>query len=97
MSVFLASILPITTLLAVMTMPSCGTGELDPIDAADRLEIKAFAGDSASHGITRAQSKTTIKCDSAEIDDYICLSYEDLEKIFSQLKRLQQKCKAIAE
>lgn len=85
----------ITTLL--VAVPSCGTGEIDPMDAADQLEIRAFAGDSAKLGITRAQEKKTISCKDTEIDDYICLSYEDLEKIFNQLKRLQQKCRAWAE
>lgn len=93
----LTSILLTATLLVVATVPSCGTGELDPLDAADRVELKAFAGDSSSHGISRAQEKKTIKCDSPEIDEYICLSYEDLKKIFNQLKRLQQKCRVITE
>lgn len=54
-----------------------------------KMDIIFWAGDSSKDGITRAQESRTIECDEAEIDDYACLTYEDVKKMFDTMNRCQ--------
>ncbi len=42
---------------------------------------KFWAGDFIEEGITRSQNNQTIQCRDPMFDDYVCMSYEDLNKL----------------
>lgn len=64
-----------------------GPGCASPLPTID---IKTWAGDSKIEGIQRAQDKKSISCKDPEFDQMICMTYEDLKKIYLTLP----KCKA---
>lgn len=70
----------ITLLLSLMT--GCKT-EMPKVD------IELWAGDSHRAGVTRSQEEKTIACNDEQMDEFVCLSYADLKKIYSTLL----KCK----
>jgi hypothetical protein len=50
---------------------SCRTGTPPVID------MELYAGDSAKAGITRAQTNKTIYCVDQEVNNYVCMTYDD--------------------
>src|ERR1700689_1859763 len=49
------------------------------------IDVTFWAGDSSKTGVTRAQDNQTLSCGSASFDDYACLTYEDIRKIWDAL------------
>jgi hypothetical protein len=75
---FLSLGLGAAIIVYVLTMTGCRTN-------VPAIDAKFWAGDSAKSGITRAQENRTLACENPEFDEYVCLSYEDLKKIYSTL------------
>lgn len=73
----------ILIILWVFSLPGCKSA-MPPVD------VSFWAGDSAKEGITRSQESKTIACSDPAMDDYVCLSYEDVKKLFSILLQCQQ-------
>jgi hypothetical protein len=67
----------------ILTLSGCHTG-------IPKIDAEFWAGDSKSKGISRKQEGQTIPCDDPVIDDYVCLSYEDLQKIYHTLLQCKQ-------
>lgn len=67
----------------LLTLPGCKES-IPPIDAT------FWAGDSKNIGITRAQDSKTIQCNQAEFDQYVCLSYDDVKKIYDTLLQCKE-------
>lgn len=76
-------ILGIAIIVWILTLPGCKT----PMPAID---VAFWAGDSAKDGVSRAQENKTMACSDPSFDDYTCLSYEDVKKIFALLQECQQ-------
>lgn len=58
--------------------------------AVPEIDIKSWEGDSKNGGITRAQEATTKKCSDPEFNEYICMTGEDLKKIYDILSRCRE-------
>lgn len=63
----------------IMTLPGCASTTPPPID------VQFWAGDSIEEGISRTQEKRFIECKASEFDEYVCLTYDDLKKIYEAL------------
>lgn len=49
-----------------------------------------WAGDSAVAGISRSQDQAHISCADPKFEDYACLTYLDIKKIYSSMLQCQQ-------
>lgn len=47
-----------------------------------KIDVQTWAGDSEHAGITRSQENKTIECKDPKMDEFVCVSYEDLKKIY---------------
>lgn len=54
-----------------------------------KIDVAIWAGDSASGSIVRNQDQRAIACREPAFDQYTCMTYDDLKKIYSTLL----KCK----
>lgn len=59
-----------------------GTGCSHNVPAID---VTFWAGDSAHSGISRSQESKTISCTDGLFDDYACLTYRDVQKIYATM------------
>lgn len=50
-----------------------------------KVDVELWAGDSSRSGITRSQEEKTMECRDEQMDEFVCLSYGDLKKIYSTL------------
>lgn len=73
----------IAGIVFVLTLPGC-QANMPPIDA------QFWGGDSARQGISRSQENRTLECKQPEFDKYVCLTYEDLQKIYDTLLECKQ-------
>lgn len=73
----------IAIILWVISLPGCKSS-MPPID------VSFWAGDSAKDGVTRTQENKTIECKDPEFDELVCLTYEDVKKIFAVLLQCEQ-------
>ena len=48
-------------------------------------EAKFWSGDSKTASILRAQNDGVIACSAPAFDNYVCISYEDLQKLESDV------------
>ena len=48
-----------------------------------KIEISLWAGDSEREAISRSQESKSISCKDPRIDEFVCLSYDDLKNIYS--------------
>jgi hypothetical protein len=71
-------------LLWLMTLGGCASQPMPKVD------VSFWAGDSVNSGISRSQEKKTIACSAPEIDQYACLTYLDIKKIFSAMLQCQK-------
>lgn len=71
-------------IILIINLTSCAS---QPIPA---LDVKTWAGDSAHYGITRSQDDETIYCEDPEFDEYACMSYSDIKKIYATLLQCQK-------
>lgn len=62
----------------VLALPGCK----NPIPVID---VSFWAGDSAKDGVSRAQEGKTLACKDPQFDQFVCLTYEDLQKIYDTL------------
>lgn len=69
--------LGVVIFLWVMTT-SCSTN-------IPKIDVTMWAGDSAKAGVTRAQEHKTLACIDPQFDDYVCMSYSDVKRIWSTL------------
>jgi hypothetical protein len=60
---------------------SCGS----PNTKIPEIQIKTWAGDYREGAIVRAQDNAKVSCRDSYFDNYVCLSYEDLKKIYETL------------
>lgn len=58
-----------------------------------KIDVSLWAGDSHRAGVTRAQEQKTIACQDEQMDEFVCLTYDDLKKIYGTLL----KCKKWGE
>jgi hypothetical protein len=70
-------------ILYALALPGCKSN-MPSIDA------KFWAGDSAQAGISRSQDQKTLECKSPEFDQFVCLTYDDLRKIYNTLLKCKQ-------
>lgn len=49
------------------------------------IDVSFWSGDSAKDGISRSQENKTLQCNDPAFDQYVCLTYTDLQKIFSTM------------
>lgn len=61
-----------------------------------KIDVSVWAGDSAKNGISRAQEGRTIECTDPSFDAYACLTYTDIQKIYSTILQCQQWGPALA-
>jgi len=73
--VLLFSLSIVIFILCLMLGPGCAT-------AMPSLDIKTWAGDSKNTSVSRSQDQKTISCKDPLFDEMICMTYEDLKKIF---------------
>src|SRR3954467_13606409 len=55
-----------------------------------KIDVQTWAGDSANSGISRSQDNKTIRCDEPAMDNYVCMSYEDLKEIVKTMLQCKQ-------
>lgn len=67
-----------------LSLPGCKSPEMPKID------VSFWAGDSANEGIARSQENRTMACSSSDFDDMVCLSYEDVRKIYDLLLQCER-------
>lgn len=72
-------VLGIGLIIFILTIPGCAGTHLPPIDAS------FWAGDSAKNGISRSQENRTLECKDPSFDNYTCLSYQDIQKIYDTM------------
>lgn len=76
------SVLSLLTIgLLASASSSCGHGNVE----IPKIEIKTWAGDSKSGAIVRPSDNEAISCRDSYFDRYLCLSYDDMQKIMSLL------------
>lgn len=69
-----------------LSVSSCGHGGGGVMPA---LDIKLYAGSPARGGIERAQDNEVLTCTDPRFNQYACLSYADLRKIYATLQRCE--------
>lgn len=74
----------ILIVLGVLLMPGCASNNMPPID------VSFWAGNSSEAGITRTQENKTIDCKSPEFDNYTCLTYADIGRIYDTMLECKQ-------
>ncbi len=55
-----------------------------------KIDVQTWAGDSANGGISRSQENKTIRCDEPSMDNYVCMSYEDLKEIVTTMLQCKE-------
>ena len=55
-----------------------------------KINVSLWAGDSERQGITRAQEKKTMACSDPQMDEFVCLTYEDLRRIYGLVLSCQK-------
>lgn len=50
-----------------------------------KIDVTTWAGDSFHEGISRGQEDRTISCSDRQIDEYVCMTYVDLRKIYNTM------------
>lgn len=73
---FLAGVLAI---VGALCFTGCKTPNIPAIHA------KFWAGDSKNDSITRSQDHDSLLCRDIQFDNYVCLTYEDLKKIYDTM------------
>lgn len=73
--------------ISVLIVCLAGMGCSHPIP---KIDIQTWAGDSQKDGISRAQDNQTIECKDPRMDNYVCLSYADLQKIYETFFQCKQ-------
>lgn len=63
------------------------TGCKAPMPAID---VEFWAGDASQAGVTRRQEDHTLACADPEFDQYVCLTYKDIQKIFDTLLQCEE-------
>lgn len=54
------------------------------------VDVKVWAGDSAKAGISRAQEQLTLACIEPDFDEYACLSYQDIKKLYAAMLQCKE-------
>lgn len=78
-------------ILIAMYCAGCPGAEMPNID------IQMWAGDSSRSGITRSQEEKTLSCEDPQFDEFVCLTYEDLKKMYSTMLRCKKWGEVISE
>jgi hypothetical protein len=68
----------------ILLTPGCASNNMPPID------VSFWAGNSSVAGVTRAQEGKTLECNDPEFDNYTCLTYADLQKIYHTMLECKQ-------
>ncbi len=76
-----------TSLLILRSLSLLGASQCSTKPPA--IDIELWAGDSATSSIVRKQNSASIECRDVKFDDFVCVSYDDLAKVYSTI----QKCK----
>lgn len=66
-----------------LSLPAC----THPMPAVD---VTIWAGDSAKSGITRAQENRTLACAEPDFDEYACLTYQDIKKLYAMMLQCKE-------
>jgi hypothetical protein len=61
------------------------------------IDVSLWAGDSSRSGVTRSQEEKTLSCEDPQMDEFVCLTYEDLKKIYSTMLRCKKWGEVISE
>lgn len=85
----LGLIFAILTLLFIHSSVTYGAATCALDQRIPKIEAAFWAADSKSGAIVRAEDKKAIACLEPEFDQYTCLTYYDLKKIYATLL----KCK----
>lgn len=54
------------------------------------VDVSFWAGDSEAVGIVRAQENKVIACAQAEFDQYACLTYADIKKLYAAMLQCKE-------
>lgn len=54
------------------------------------IDITTWAGDSQNEAISRKQENKMIQCHEPEFDDFVCIHYSDLNKIYNAMLQCKQ-------
>lgn len=54
------------------------------------MDVTFWAGDPDKGGISRSQENKTIGCHEPEFNDYACLTYADMQKIYATILKCKQ-------
>jgi len=68
-------ILGLAVVIMLLVGPGCATQR-------PSIDVSTWAGDSKNEGVSRAQDKKTVMCSDPAFDQMVCMSYEDLTKLY---------------
>lgn len=70
--------------IGLLAFSGCQTPPMPPID------VTFWSGDSSQSGITRSQENVTIQCNNPKFDEYVCLTYSDIQRIYDTMLECKQ-------
>lgn len=62
-----------------------------------KIDVSMWAGDSNRAGITRSQEHKSIGCFDEQFDEFVCLTYDDLKKIYGTLLKCQKWGESVSQ
>lgn len=67
-----------SSVIVVLLLTSCRS-------TPPKINIKWFAGDSRSQALVRRQENRMIFCKDPDFDNYLALSYEDFQELYTKI------------